>query len=83
MELGPLCGREPTSVVGAKLASKVAMSDLTCRLMIVLQSDLEGHLERTTLATWTMEPNKGYGEQEMPPEFWAAQCAVEELRQEL
>ncbi|MDP2212965.1 DUF2971 domain-containing protein [Phenylobacterium sp.] len=59
------------------------MGDLTCRLMIVLPSDLEGHLERPTLATWTMEVNKGYGEQEMPPELWAAQCAVEELRQEL
>lgn len=28
-----------------------------------------------------MEPNKGYGEDDMPPELWAAQVAVEELRQ--
>lgn len=51
--------------------------------MIILLSDLEGQLERPTLATWKMERNKGYGEHEMPLELWAAQCAVEELRQEL
>lgn len=37
-------------------------------------------MARPTLSTWVMEPNKGYGEFEMPAEMWAAQAAVEDLR---
>lgn len=37
-------------------------------------------MARPTLANWVMEPNKSYGEAEMPPELWEAQQAVEDLR---
>lgn len=38
---------------------------------------------RPTLSNWVMEPGKGYGELDMPPELWAAQVAVEEFREQL
>jgi len=38
---------------------------------------------RPTLSNWVMEPGKYYSELDMPPELWAAQLAVEELRQQL
>lgn len=40
-------------------------------------------MPRPTLSNWVMEPNKGYGELDMPPELWAAQVAVDELREQL
>lgn len=39
-------------------------------------------MTRPTLADWVMEPNRGYGEKEMPEEMWKAQSAVEELRKQ-
>lgn len=40
-------------------------------------------MARPTLANWIAEPNKGYGELDMPPEMWAAQVDIEELYNQL
>jgi len=36
---------------------------------------------RPTLSNFVMEPGQGYGEADMPPELWAAQSAIEGLRE--
>lgn len=40
-------------------------------------------MPRPTLGNWKLEENKGYTEEEMPPELWAAQTAVLKLEEQL